>query len=209
VSSSARTIADVINFDWGALAVFVGLYAPAFVAIRQGYVSPDSFQQRYARDRASAKSGLASDEILPALTDLVLDVNSRALGTDEAGEELDANVVISLLNDRGVISSTLDSAGYLGALDRVSQLYSHYAQLDELVNVGVRWARRKALMAGAYSVALVALVVRYGFGATQLPEGVLLVDAAIALVLGTLTAGCWWQEANARNRLSGLCQRYG
>jgi hypothetical protein len=196
-ASSARSL-TVIDAAW--LAVFVVIYAPAFLAVKQGFEAPDAMRNRFAT-RQAAKRGLTTDHILPEMVNLVIDVNSRAFDP-----RFDSPAV---LVDPGIISGTLDSADYLGRVETFSRLYGEYGQLDALFNGCVRWARRKAWLAGAFAIAILPLVARYGFGVTSIPDGALILDGAIALVLATLAAACWWQDASGRNRLGKLCETYG
>jgi hypothetical protein len=181
------------------LAIFALLVTPALVAVKQGYEAPDAYRRRYA-NRLAAKRGLTTDHILPEMVDLVIDVNTRARDALDPPE---------VLTDRGIIESTLDSAGYLSRVDTFSRLYFEYGQLDALFDSCIRWARRKARFAGGFVVALVPLVARYGLGVVAIPNGLILLIAAVALILATLAVVCWWQDASARNRLSDLCERYG
>jgi len=178
------------------------IYAPAFVAVRHGYQAPDTLSGRYGHDRATAKRGLTTDHILPAMTDLVVDVNARALGDPRDPSPLD------VLLDAGTVSATLDSAGYLRRLQTLNDLYYELGQLDVLFDLAVRWAKRKAWFAAAYAVALIPILARYGFGVSSIPDGVVLLDSGVSLVLATLAVVSWSQEANARNRLSELCEKY-
>ncbi len=198
--SSARSLTDIANIDPGYLALFAVIYTPALLAVRQGYQAPDALRNRYA-NRLVAKRGLTTDHILPEMVNLVIDVNTRARDplVDQPW----------VLTDPGIISGTLDSAGYLTRVEAFSRLYSEYGQLDTLFAGCVRWARRKAWFAAAFAVALVPLVARYGFGVSAIPNGGVLLDAAVALVLATLAVVCWWQDASGRNRLSALCEKYG
>jgi hypothetical protein len=198
--SSARSLTNIANIDAGYLAVFVVLYAPALLAVKQGYEAPDALRARYAT-RLAAKRGLTTDHILPEMVNLVIDVNTRARDPRYDPPEV--------LTDRGIISGTLDSAGYLGRVETFSRLYFEYGQFDALFDGCVRWARRKAWFAAALAIALVPLTARYGFGVSAIPNGAVLLDAAVALVLATLSAVCWWQDASGRNRLSALCEKYG
>ena len=198
--SSARSLTDIANIDPGYLAVFAVIYAPALLAVKQGYQAPDALRSRYA-NRLVAKRGLTTDHILPDMVKLVIDVNLRA-----RDPLVDSPAV---LTDPGIISSTLDSAGYLARVETFSQLYFEYGQLDALFKGCIRWARRKAWFAGAFAVAIVPLAAHYGFGVSSISNGAVLVDAAVAIVLATLAGVCWLQDASGRNRLSDLCEKYG
>ncbi len=199
-ASSARSLSNIASIDPGYLAVFAVIYAPALVAVKQGYEAPAALRARYAT-RLAAKRGLTTDHILPEMVNLVIDVNTRARDPRYDPPEV--------LTDRGIISGTLDSAGYLARVESFSRLYFEYGQFDAIFDGCVRWARRKAWFAVAFSIALLPLLIRYGFGLSAIPIGAILFDGAVALVLATLAAACWWQEASGRNRLSALCEKYG
>jgi hypothetical protein len=193
---------DIAHIDVAGLTLMAVIYAPAFVAVRRGYQAPDTLRERYGPGRAAAKRGLTTDHILPALTSLVVDVNVRALGDPRDPSPPD------VLLDAGTVSATLDSAGYLNRLQHLDELYFELGQLDALFDLAVRWAKRKAWFAAGYAVALLPLLARYGFGASSIPDGVVLIDAGVSLILATLAVVSWSQEANARNRLSELCEKY-
>jgi hypothetical protein len=202
-ASPARSLADIAHIDVVGLALVAGFYAPAFVAIKRGYQAPDTLRERYGKDRSAAKRSLTTDHILPAITNLVLDVNTRAMGDPRNPAPPED------LLDAGTISATLDSAGYLHRLQSLDELYFDLGQLDELFKTAVKWARRKAWFAVAYGAALILPLARYGLDVTAIPDGLTLIDAAGSVILGTLATVSWWQEASARNRLSELCERYG
>jgi hypothetical protein len=198
-ASSARSLTDIANLDAGYLAFFAVIGAPALVAVKQGYEAPAVLRKIYAT-RLAAKRGLTTDHILPEMVDLVIDVNTRARGRYDPPE---------VLIEPGIISGTLDSAGYLDRVETFSRLYFEYGQFDTLFDGCVRWARRKAWFAATFALALIPLIARYGLGVNAIPNGAVLLDAAVAIVLATLAAACWWQDANGRNRLSALCEKYG
>jgi hypothetical protein len=187
-----------VQLNWLAITVTLAVYASAIATTKRGYSAPETMRKTYGRGRTAVKAKIASDLLLPELVDLVIEVNQRA----SRGGDLTSLLLQS------TITETLDSAAYLPHLEKLSKLYSDLGSVDRLYQVAVKWARRKALVAAVFAVAVLPLVVRFALSLTTVPEWILLTSISASALLATVSAGLWIQEMGIRNQLSELCVEY-
>jgi hypothetical protein len=198
-SPQALPPTGVSPIDWGAAAVFLIGFGVVLAAIRQGFTAPASVYRHYKDDRLATKNAIDADHVIPALTELVVQV------VEQAATLAGLDIVPISRND---IEQSLQWAGHLQQLESLSTLYMDYARIDLLVGSAIRWARARSIMAGIALTGLLPVGSHFVLVEMSTAQWLWVAGIFTAVFAGIGALGAWFVEMNRRNELAELFVKY-